>query len=851
MDVAGRLRRGWARARLMFHTLNDLGPRTTAQVISHTLRRRRKGVGEWAARAATGPEVQPGALREVVLDGHGARLAFEGAELEIAFLHEDVARLTWGPGDPVHPYAAQAPGDWVPPDVTGGESADGAWVLAAGSLEVHVGGDGSLEWHRRGGGRLRCELPPRRRGSTWEHRFLARAGERFCGLGEQAAGVDLRGGTFRLWNRDPGGAWGRGRTPLYLGIPVVVSVHRDGSLLSFFDNPASARVRFPAADDDDQTASIGFAGGALRQFLCVGELPDLLDRYSALTGRPALPPRWALGYHQSRWGYRNERHVGEVLDGYRRLGVPLSAVHLDIDYMDHYRVFTVDRRRFPDLGTLARRAEEQAVKVVTIVDPGVKEDPGYPVYRQGVDGRRFCTTPEGAPVIGVVWPGRAAFPDFTAPAARRWWSEQYQVLTDAGVGGIWHDMNEPTSISLVGDPTLPLDTRHDLEGRGGDHAAAHNLYGMLMNRAGYDGLRRARPDRRPFIVSRSGWAGTQRWAWNWTGDVETSWDGLRQQMATIVGLGLSGVPFSGPDIGGFTGVPDAELYLRWLQMSVLLPFCRTHSVVGSPPREPWRFREPARSAIVAWITFRYRLLPYLYSLAHEAARSGLPLARPLWWSSGPDPVVDAGQDDTFLLGDALVVAPATAPGQTTRQLDLPPGNWHRWWAADGGAVATGRTEAPCPLERIPVLARAGAIVPLDDGWAEPTGPCALVDDAAPDTAPAAASRSLAPSHAPRLPAFHCWPADGSASGHLDDDAGDGDGPARHDVLELSGALAGGTGILRWQRHGDYPPPERVRVVVHGLCAERALADGRPADVRGPVVECGPFSELRLEGLRPA
>jgi alpha-glucosidase len=570
-----------------------------------------------------------------------------------------------------------------------------------------------------------------------------------------------------------------------------------------------------------------------------------VDRYTALTGRPALPPRWALGYHQSRWGYRHDRHVRAVLEGFRSAGVPLSAVHLDIDYMDGYRVFTVNRRRFPDLPSLAGHAEKQGATLVTIVDPGVKVDARYPLYRHGLEGGHFCTTPEGAPEVGVVWPGRAAFPDFTNPVTRRWWAEQYRTLTDVGIGGMWHDMNEPTSISLVGDPTLPLATRHDLEGRGGDHAEAHNLYGLLMNAAGHDGLRRARPGRRPFVLSRSGWAGNQQWAWNWTGDVETSWAGLRQQVATVLGLGLSGVVYAGSDIGGFTGVPDAELYLRWLQMSVLLPFCRTHSVVGTPPREPWRFSEPARSAISSWIRFRYRLLPYLYTLAHEAARSGSPLARPRWWPAGPSGPRSASEDDTFLVGDSLLVAPATSPGQRVRGVELPSGEWHLWWASGDRRAVSGRVEAPSPLDRIPVFARAGTVVPLDDGWIEPNGACALHDDV---VAADAAGAPLALDHAPQLLSFHCWPADGAASGCCVDDGGDGDVPTRQDVLELSEARPKGAAVFRWQRRGDFPPPQRVRVVVHGLRVERAVSDGGPATVLGPVVECGPFEELRLEGL---
>ena len=410
-----------------------------------------------------------------------------------------------------------------------------------------------------------------------------------------------------------------------------------------------------------------FAGGILRRYLVVGEPAHLLDRYTELTGRPALPPRWALGYHQSRWGYKNDADVRAVTDGFAKLGIPLSAVHLDIDYMRGFRVFTVDPRRFPDLGRLSADAGVKGARVVTIVDAGVKIDPDYDVYREGRDQHRFCTDPNGHVAEGVVWPGRSAFPDFTDAATRSWWAGKYRTLTDAGVAGIWHDMNEPTSIALRGDPTLPLSTRHHFDGRGGDHAEGHNLYGLLMNRAGHEGLRQAREGSRPFIVSRSGWAGMQRYAWNWTGDVASTWQSMRQQVATVVGLGLSGVPYSGSDIGGFSGVPDDELYIRWMQMSVFMPYCRTHSVRGVPPREPWCFGDESRRIVAGWIRFRYRLLPYLYTLAHEASASGAPLIRPLWWSGPGVPTPGAATgldaDDAFLLGDALLVAPVVGAGR--------------------------------------------------------------------------------------------------------------------------------------------------------------------------------------------
>ena len=835
--------------RLFFHSIHDLGLPTIGHVVANSARRRRAQPAERAARTPAGPEVEPGALHAVAALGSGARFEFAQAALEVAFLADDVVRLTWEPGVAPVPYAVCDPLPWRAPAVTVADAPGGGRVLRGGSLEVEVGAHGEVAVQHPGASALWQAPPPVRRIASWKQRFVMRPGEHVFGLGEQAGPGDRRGRTFRLWNRDPGGSWGPTARAMYLSAPVLVATHDDGDTLSFFENSTHATVRLPADDGRADEGSLTFAGGQLRHYLMAGHVAQLLERYSDLTGRPALPPRWALGYHQSRWGYKRRRHVEGVLDGYRTAGVPLSAVHLDIDYMDGYRVFTIDGRRFPDMASLARRAAEQGVRIVTIVDPAVKVDDGYPLYRQAMDGGWFCRRPDGEVEVGVVWPGRAAFPDFTNPGTRQWWAEQYRVLLDAGIGGIWHDMNEPTSIALAGDPTLPLDTRHDFDGRGGDHGEGHNVYGLLMNRAAAEGMRRARPERRPWIVSRSGWAGSQRYAWNWTGDVETTWAGLRQQMATVMGLGLSGIAYSGPDIGGFSGVPDEELYLRWMQMSVLLPFCRTHSVVGTPPREPWRFTEPVRTLIGSWIRLRYRLLPYLYTLAHDASATGAPLVRPLWWPTAAAGL--AGVEDAYLLGNDLLVAPVTEAGARRRDVPLPPGQWSSWWRPDGGIVhGDGHAPAPidAPLGRIPVLVRAGTVLPLDDGWADASpGACALDGDDG--LGRVATPPELAPDHAPHLLAFHCWPLLGEARGIAVDDAGDGDGPVRRDRLSLSGATAGGSAVFGWERSGGYRPPERVRVVLHGFEAEGAQADGVEVAVRGGAVECGAFDELQLHGLR--
>jgi alpha-glucosidase len=856
-----------------------------ALVLVNSLRREVTSWREKSRRGAPRDVVTPGSVERVDPVSGGAQFEFSRLQLEARYVADDVLLLSWGPGPAPVPYAIAGERSVPPaPSVLVLDRGTGGWDLISEALVLHVGVDGGTEVRCRDGTVLRRAAPPVRRGGSWEQDSGMRPGERFSGLGEQSSRVDLRGGKFDLWNRDAGGAWGPGAGPLYFGVPAVLATHPEGNVLTFYENSTRAVFSFgdPAAPRDQEgRASVVFEGGRLRSYVIAGSVPHLLDRYSELTGRPSLPPRWALGYHQSRWGYRSASEVRGVLDGYAREELPLSAVHLDIDYMDGYRVFTVDRSRFGDISELASDAEQSGTRVVTILDPGVKVDPRYDLYRQGQVLATFCRDTHGNPVRGVVWPGRVVFPDFTDPRARTWWAGHYSVLTGAGVGGCWHDMNEPASISIVGDPTLPLDVRHDLDGRGGDHAEAHNLYGLLMNRAGYEGLALARPDRRPFILSRSGWAGNQRWAWSWTGDTESSWSSMRQQVATVIGLGLSGIPFTGSDIGGFSGVPDDDLYLRWLQMSVFTGLCRTHSVVGAPLREPWRFAGLTRRRIGAWIRFRYRLLPYLYTLAHEAAISGAPLVRPLWWPppADADDVLSTeparrglgDQDDAFMLGDALLVAPVFEPGARRRRVVLPPGSWEHLWDCDEivpgaaaghdpgaheGAGPSGAdglcgvaVEMSAPADRLPVLVRSGTILPLDDGFADPSGPCRLEDD------PAASvpTGRLGMDHAPRLLSFHCWPSSrGTARGFCTDDAGDGFGPVRRDELRLEGGVPGSTAVLTWLSNGEFPPPSRVRIVIHGADSARVVADGH--DIGGTVggsIECVPFHRLELRDLTPA
>jgi alpha-glucosidase len=782
-----------------------VGLRTALRAV-RAARERDRWEGRGVSEPAAWSPVKP--LQRMIPLPDGARFTGPDAELEIRFLAPDVVRLTWTPGLLPLPYAIVRE-RLEEVRVARGEQADG-WTLESEALGLEVRADGGIRF-RDGAGRIwRVEDPPERRGEAWRHRVRLRPEERLYGLGERAAPLNRRGRIYRMWNRDPGGSYGPGADPLYLGIPLWLSLHAEGAYLVFYENPFEASFDLGASEPD--AAWVTFTGGALREYVFYGPPSRLLERYTALTGRPPLPPRWALGFHQSRWSYESAEEVRAVARGFQDHGLPLHAIHLDIDYMDGYRVFTVDRRRFPDLSELIRELEGQGIRTVVIVDPGVKADPGYAVYREGVARGMFCRLPDGRLYRGLVWPGWCVFPDFTDPEVRAWWGEHYRAFLEAGVAGFWHDMNEPTAFVAWGEPTFPRRVRHAMEGRGGDHREAHNLYGLLMNRAAWEALRRLQPDRRPFLLTRSGWAGIQRYAWTWTGDVESSWAALRQTLATVLGLGLSGVPYSGPDIGGFSGAPSAELFIRWFQAAAFMPFFRNHAAKGTPRREPWVFGEPVLSIARAFLRLRVRLLPYLYTLAWEAAQTGAPLVRPLFWLSEQDPALWE-IEDAFLLGSALLVAPVLEAGARAREVFLPTGEWYDFWS-DAQRAGPARVLVEAPLDRLPLFVRAGSLLPL----AEPEGVT-----------------------------LHLYvSSEGEGEGMFYEDAGDGFGPCRVDRFEWR--WEGESLRIHRIREGELSEPEGgFRLEFHGFVPARAWADGRPVPVEGSTLVAPPFTELILEG----
>ncbi|HEY6215855.1 MAG TPA: glycoside hydrolase family 31 protein [Pyrinomonadaceae bacterium] len=535
--------------------------------------------------------------------------------------------------------------------------------------------------------------------------------EHFYGLGEKAARLDKRRSSFVNWNSDTPG-YIEGKDPIYQTIPFYIGLQHGIAYGIFFDN--SYRSYFDFGKSSQQRAWFGAEGGELNYYFFYGpSIKKILGRYADLTGHMPLPPLWALGNQQSRWSYYPDSMVEEVVSEYRKRDLPLDVVYLDIDYMNGYRVFTFDKQRFPDPKTLTDKLARQGVKVVTIVDPGIKYPPDknehYHAFDQGLEKNFFQRRRNGDLFVPRVWPGESVFVDFTLPDARRWWGDLHRVYTDNGIAGIWNDMNEPSDfVDQTGKNQLDV-VSYD-EGEKTTHAKNRNTFALLMSRATYEGLERLRPDQRPYVITRAAYAGVQRYATMWTGDTNSTWEALALNIPMFTSLGLSGEPFIGSDVGGFIGRGNGELLVRSYQVSFLAPFCRNHKVIDGYDQEPWRFGKYYEDIIRKYLKLRYTLLPFLYTTLEEAHRSGVPLFRPLLLNYQNDPST-YNLDDQFMVGEDLLVAPILKPDVTKRLVYLPAGTWYDYWTNKkytGGTMIS----VDAPLDTVPMFVRAGAIIPV-------------------------------------------------------------------------------------------------------------------------------------------
>lgn len=529
-------------------------------------------------------------------------------------------------------------------------------------------------------------------------------GDAIYGLGDKTGYLNKRHYAYENWNTDDPAPHVDCFKSLYKSINFFIIKGENGCCGILADN--THRTGFNFGKECDEYLFFSHASGALDYYMLPGkDLKEVLQKYLTLTGKPMLQQRWVYGFHQSHWSYATAEEVRQVADTCRANNIPLDSIHLDIDYMNGYRVFTFSDKRFPDPKALTDYLKSLHVKPIAIIDPGVKQDPGYFMYDEGEANGYFAKNPDGTTYVGKVWPGASVFPDFSRADTRQWWGEKLKILTEAGIRGIWNDMNEPAN--FTGE--LP----DDVQFQDGNHLAMHNAYGHLMAQATYEGLLKAE-NRRPFVLTRACCAGSQRYCSGWTGDNHSMWAHIQLSLVQMMNLGLSGMNMTGSDVGGFGSDCTPELLIRWTQAGCLSPFFRNHYAQGTRPQEPYAFGQDTMEIVRKAIDLRYHLLPYIYDLAHE----DLPMLRPLILEYPDDPNC-ANICDQYLLGDKLMAAPVISPGTTARAVYLPKGIWYDYYTGrryTGGKYIL----AEAPIDHLPLFAKAGAVIPVSVGKPQST-----------------------------------------------------------------------------------------------------------------------------------
>ncbi len=610
------------------------------------------------------------------------------------------------------------------------------------------------------------------------------------GLGEKAGSLHKGDQAWSMWNRDAY-AYNHNTDPLYMSVPFFMSVKNGVYHGVFLDN--SWRTSFDFGKAERNIASFGAEGGELDFYVIAGPNPkDVIERYTELVGRIELPPRWAIGYHQCRYSYFPDSRVREVASEFRKRRIPCDVLWFDIDYMDGYRCFTWDSGYFPNPKQMTSDLKSMGFHTIAIVDPGIKADSEYHVFQSGCEHNVWLHRPDGETYVGRVWPGEVSFPDFTNPKVRDWWAGLFPAfLDDCGLDGIWNDMNEPADFAGP-NGTVPLELLHDNEGQPASHRACHNIYGMQMVRATREGLLRARPEERPFALTRASYAGGQRYGAAWTGDNVSSWEHMKMSIPMALNMGISGMPFVGPDIGGFVVDATGELFARWMQVGALFPFCRAHTGSGNPDQEPWSFGPEIEEVVRKALERRYAWLPYIYTLFEEASRTGLPVIRPIWMEGFHGPWWFENQ--TFMLGSDILVIPNMRPGKRDWTVELPKGVWYD---GNSGMILGGgqATRISADIDTLPYFIRAGAIIPMQSPVQSTT-------------------------HAPSEPLMlDVWPY-GTSSGTVYEDDGTSydyrEGVYRRTVFTCETANDH-LSIVMHKPEGTYEPKPRVPLVrLHGV-----------------------------------
>ncbi|HEY6913342.1 MAG TPA: TIM-barrel domain-containing protein, partial [Paludibacter sp.] len=519
------------------------------------------------------------------------------------------------------------------------------------------------------------------------------AGTSLYGTGEVTGSLLRNGKTVKLWNTDNFKYMADEGKRLYQSHPWALGVNKDGTAFGVIaDNTWKQQI--------DLSDSIRFIseGPVFRVIIIQRNTPqEVVEELGNLVGKMEMPPLWALGYQQCRYSYVPDTRIKEIADTLRMKKLPCDVIWMDIDYMDKFKIFTFDKVKIPDPKGVNDYLHTKGFHSVWMIDPGVKVEKDYPVYESGSKGNHWVQTPDGKEFNGSVWPGPCSFPDFTRPETRSWWGGLYKDYMATGIDGVWNDMNEP-SVFDGPDGTMPENNLH----RGGGnlqpdiHQRYHNVYGMLMVKASREGILKVNAHKRPFVLSRSGYLGSNRYAATWTGDNCGNEEHMKMSIPMTLNLSLSGQPFNGPDMGGFALNTPAELFGQWIAFGTFFPFMRGHATNDVNNKEPWAFGPEIENVSRTALNRRYQLLPYLYTLFHEASATGLPIMNPVFFTNPKDTMLRK-EDQAFLLGNDLLIIPKWAEKPA-----LPSGIWRKFTFEN---EKTDKYQAEVKI-------KAGAIIPV-------------------------------------------------------------------------------------------------------------------------------------------
>lgn len=529
----------------------------------------------------------------------------------------------------------------------------------------------------------------------------------YYGLGEKGGDLNKKGCYTENFNTDDPETDDDSVT-YYKTIPFYVALKEEATYGIFFDN--SFRSYFDMGKEMGDRIFFGAIGGQIQYYFIPGEnIKEVVKNYTALTGRMEMPPLWSLGYQQCRFSYFSQEEVRELVKTFEEKDIPLDVVYLDIDYMDGFRVMTFKTPNFDDAAGLISDLKEKGIRTITIIDPGVKVDEEYPVFKRGKEGNHFTKKLDGEMFIGAVWPGDSAFPDFSNKDCREWWkSELKKFISEHGMDGIWNDMNEPCVFN--NDHKTMLETcLHNSDNGVIEHKEFHNRYGFEMSRCSKEAQEELHPNERGFSMTRATYAGGQRYSSVWTGDNMSLWSQMRMSISMNANLGISGFSFVGNDVSGFGLDSSEELFIRWMEMGPFIPIFRNHSNMYTRRQEPWAFGPRAEKIAKKSIELRYELLPYIYDLYYISHKEGLPIFRPMIMEYEKDMNL-LNMREQFMLGENMIVAPVLYEGERSKTVYLPKGSWFNYFTMEklqGGKWY----KLPCELDEILVFVKEGAIIP--------------------------------------------------------------------------------------------------------------------------------------------